>query len=209
MGTVFLIRLGGLAAVLGGVVYVGLVLLGGPYWLEGLYYIDTIRYGFVAILQPLGAMAAIVALHALQRQRYGMLGAYFSIVASVGLALAVGALTVGVVALSYPSESLVLLIVIGLFVASGGMLLLGGLTIAERVLPWWCGVALLVGSPFGMFLMLLISMWFQGLPGQAPWFTGALAALGGVIWVLLGYAIFRAAGNRSPTGSGMWIDPRP
>jgi hypothetical protein len=64
-----------------------------------------------------------------------MLGAYFSAMAFLGLALAVGALTVGVIALSYPSELLVLLILIGLLVASAGMVLLGGLTLAERVLP--------------------------------------------------------------------------
>jgi hypothetical protein len=46
------IRLGGLVAVLGGFVYVGLILLGGPYWLEYLYYTNTIGYGFVAVLQP-------------------------------------------------------------------------------------------------------------------------------------------------------------
>jgi hypothetical protein len=195
-----LIGLGGLAAVLGGGVYVGLVLLAGPYWLESLYYLDTIGYGFVAVVQPLGAMAAIVSVHALQRRRHGMLGAYLAAVAFVGLALVVGALTVGVVALSYPSELVVLLILLGLLVASAGMLLLGGLTIAEGVLPWWCGVALVGGSPLGMFLMMVPSMLFRGLPDVALGLTEAFAALGGVMWVLLGYAIFRAAGRRSPMG---------
>jgi len=172
-------------------------LLGGPYWLEHLYYVNTIGYGFVAVLQPLGAMAAIAALHALQGRRYGMLGAYFSIMAFAGLALAVEALTVGVVALSYPSELLVLLILVGLLVASAGMVLLGGLTITERVLPWWCGAALIVGNPFGMFLMVLPSMRFEDSPTEVLWLTEAFEALGGVAWVLVGYAIFRAAGRRS------------
>ena len=164
---------------LGGAVYVGLVLLADPYWLEYLYYINTIGYGFVAVLQPLGAMAAIAALHALQRQRYGMLGAYFSIVAFVGLALAVGASTVGVVALPYPSELLVLLVLIGLLGASVGMVLLGGLTIAGRILPWWCGAALIAGNPFGMFLMMLPSLRslrFADSPTEVLWLTEAFAA---------------------------------
>lgn len=129
------IRLGGLAAALGGAVYAGMVLVADPYWLEHLYYVNTIGYGFVAVLQPLGAMAAIAALHALQGRRYGRSEAYFSVVSIVGLALVVGALTVGVVVLSYPSELLTLLILIGLLVASVGIAALGVQTIAAGVLP--------------------------------------------------------------------------
>ncbi len=166
------IRWAGLAAMVGGVVYVGLVLVADPYWLEYLYYVDTIGYGFVAILQPLGAMAAIAALHALQGRRYRMPGTYFPIVAFVGLALAVGALTVGVIALSYPSGLLVLLILMGLLVASVGIVALGVQTIAAGVLPWWCGVALIAGNPFGMFLMMTPSLRFGDSPKEVLWLMG-------------------------------------
>jgi len=192
-----LVRLGGLAAMVGGVVYVGLVLLTDPYWLEQLYYVNTIGYGFVAILQPLGAMAAISALHALQGRRYGMTGAYFPIVAFVGLALAVGALTVEVIALSYESHLLFFLILIGLLVASVGIAALGVQTMAAGVLPWWCGVALIAGNPFGMFLMMTPSQRFGDSPKEVLWLMGAFEALGGVAWVLVGYAVFRAAGRVS------------
>jgi hypothetical protein len=175
---------------------VGLVLLEDPYWLEHLYYVNTIGYGFVAILQPLGAMAAIAALHALQGRRYGTWGAYSAAMAFVGLALAVGALAVGVVALSYPSELLALLILVGLLVASVGMVLVGGLTVAGGVLPPWCGVAIMGGSPFGMFVMMAPSMLFRGWPEGILWLAETLAALGGVVWILVGYSIFRAAGSR-------------
>jgi len=181
---------------MGGVIYVVLVLQADPYWIEYLYYTNTIGYGFFAVLQPVGAMAAIASLHSLQRQRYGVLGAYYSVVAFVGLALAVGALTIGVVALSYPSDLLVLLTLVGLLVASASMIPLGVLTIAADELPWWCGVALMAGSPFGMFTMMVPSMALQGSMEIVLWLAEALAALGGVVWVLIGYAIFRAAGRR-------------
>ena len=199
MTSSILIRLGGLAAALGGTVYVGLILVADPYWLERLYYTNTIGYGFVAVLQPLGAMgamAAIAALYSSRRSAYWRCEAYFSAVSIVGLSLAVGALTVGVVLLSYPSDLLVSLILMGLLVASAGMVLAGGLIMAERVLPWWCGVAIMGGSPFGMFLMMVPSMALQGSPEGVFWLAKALAALGGVVWVLVGYAVFQEAGRR-------------
>ena len=74
-----LIRLGGLAAIVGGVVYAGVALLTGPYFVEYLYYMSEIGYGFIAVLLPLGAMAAIAALHLLHRESYGRAGAAVSL----------------------------------------------------------------------------------------------------------------------------------
>ncbi len=33
-----------------------------------------------------------------------------------------------------------------------GSILLGAMTIRARILPWWCGVLLIVGFPLGHFL---------------------------------------------------------
>jgi hypothetical protein len=187
-----LIRLGGLASMVGGVVYAGVGLV-EERLVEYLYYMGNIGDGFIAVSLPLGAMAAIAAVHALQRESYGWMGTVVSLTAFVGLALATGALTVGVVSASPDLDSLFTVLIVGLLVATVGIVLLGGLTVATGVLPRWCGVALMAGSPVGVFLTMLPSAASGGV------FTlgGAFQALGGVPWVLVGYAVFRAGGRQA------------
>ncbi len=171
----------------GGVVYAGVGLV-EERLAEYLYYMDDIGYGFVAVLLPVGAMAAVAALHVLQRERYGWAGAVASLTAFVGLALATGALAVGVISASPDLDSLFNLVLTGLLVATVGIALLGGLTIATGMLPWWCGVALIAGSPVGVSVAMMPS---AGMGGTSP-LGGVFQALGGVPWVLVGYAIIRA-----------------
>jgi hypothetical protein len=183
-----LIRSGGLAAMVGGVVYAGVGLV-AERLAEYLYYMGNIvGSGFAAVLLPIGAMAAIAVLHVLQRQRYGLRGALVSLTAFVGLALATGALTVGVISTAPALDPLFMVLVIGLLVATVGIALLGGLTIATGVLPRWCGVALIAGSPVGVFLTMMPSAVLE----EASPLGGAFQALGGLPWVLVGYALFRA-----------------
>ena len=130
-----LIRLGGLAAMVGGVVYAGVAFIVEQPLAEYLYYMGNIGFGFIAVLSPLGAMAAIATLHALQRQRFGLRGALVSQMAVVVLALATGALTVGVFSTSQAIDPLFNALVIGLLVASAGIALLGGLSISTGMLP--------------------------------------------------------------------------
>ena len=189
-----LIRLAGLAAMVGGVVYAGVAFIVEQPLAEYLYYMGNIAYGFIAVSLPLGAMAAIAALHTLQRQRYGLWGTVVSLTAFVGLALAVGALTVGVISTSPDIYSLFNALVIGLLVASAGITLLGGLSISTGMLPRWCGVALMAGSPVGVFVTMIPSAALS-LGGTNP-IEGVFQALGGVPWVLVGFAIFRAAGRQ-------------
>jgi hypothetical protein len=186
-----LIRLGGLAAMVGGVVYAGVGLI-EERLVEYLYYMGNIGYGFVAVLLPLGAMAAIAALHVLHRGRYGWAGAVVSLTAFVGLALATGALTVGVVSTSPDLDSLFIALLAGLLVASVGIVLLGALSVSAQILPRWCGIALMAGNPVGVFITMILSAALE-LEGAFA-LGGALQALGGVPWILVGYAIFRAAG---------------
>ncbi len=186
-----LIRLGGLAAVVGGVVYAGVGLMVDRL-AEYLYYMGNIGYGLVAVLLPLGAMAAIAALHALGRELYGRAGAVVSLTAFVGLALATGALTLGATLASPDLDLLFNILLIGLLVATASIALLGGLTIATGILSRWCGVALVAGSPVGVFVAMLPSAAEAMFP-----LGGAIQALGGVPWVLVGYAVFRAAGHRN------------
>lgn len=144
-----------------------------PEWLSGL---------------QLGVMIfpAILALHALHRERegYGWPGALASLVSCVGLALII---------VSWPLETLLTLSV-GLVFATVGLLALGLVTMTERVLPWWCGAALIVGSPLGVALGMVF-LWPLGLDE-----TAFILPLG-VGWVLVGFAIFRAGTRQAEQAS--------
>jgi hypothetical protein len=167
-----LIRLGGIAAVVGGVAYTALGLL-IPF-LEPMFF----------VLLALGAMVAIVALHALQKERYGLPGTLGSLTVFIGVVLILGSnlgLTEG---LSWPLPERIFMV--GVLVAALGMVALGIATIAVRLLPWWCGVALLVGG-FGFVGPMLALSW-------SGFFMGLLA---GVAWAVVGYALLRAGSRLS------------
>jgi hypothetical protein len=176
----------------GGVVYAGVGLTEARL-VEYLYYVNNIGYGFVAILLPLGAMAAILALYALHRGRYGRAGALLCLMAVLGLALATGVLALGTISSRPNLDALLNVLVIGLLVATVGLVLLGGLSVAWQILPRWCAIALMVGSPFGVFLTMIFSA-ALALAGGSP-IGLAFQALGGLPWVVVGYYIFRAAGR--------------
>jgi len=61
------------------------------------------------------------------------------------------------------------------------------------VVPRWCGGTLIAGSPpfVGLEFGVLA---FLGLPAMVP--GGIAWALAGAPWLMVGYAIFRAAGRR-------------
>jgi hypothetical protein len=193
-----LIRFGGLAAMVGGVLYAGVGLLVGRL-AEELVYIGNIGYGFIVVSLPLGAMAAIVALYALHRERYGRAGLVLCITAFLGLALATVALTLGVIATypisAFPDSAWIFswLLLLGLLVATVGLVLLGALSVAWQIMPPWCGVALMAGSPLGVLFTMIPS---EALAGGSL-IGRAFQALGGLLWVVVGYYIFRSAGGRT------------
>jgi hypothetical protein len=182
-----LIRLGGLAAMVGGVIYATLgwvIFLRAPNLPESIGFIQSALF----ILLLLGAMAAIAALHALQRQRHGWARTTVaSLIAFIGAVLIlVGGL--GELLASSPADRTTEwyymtgnFLLVGLLVATVGIIALGIFTLEAGVLPWWCGVALIAGSPFIGFFLYLFEL--EGLVG-AP-------------WVVVGFAVFRAAGQRT------------
>jgi len=95
-----LIRLGGVAAMAGGLVYAGVGLL-EEHLAEDLVFTGNIGYRIIVVSLPLGTMAAIVALYALHGERYGRAGTVLCLTAVLGLALATGALILRVLA-AYP-----------------------------------------------------------------------------------------------------------
>ncbi len=137
----------------------------------------------IATILLVGVLAAIATLHSIQRRHYGRQGALASVVAFVGVAMNVGGTLFSPV-----------LLIVGVVAASVGVVGLGIATLVAQVLPRWCGVALIAGSPpsVGLEFVLLGSLGAATVvPGEIAW------TLVGLPWVLVGYAIFRAAGRRS------------
>ncbi len=128
------------------------------------------------------AMAALVSLHITQREIYGLLGTLAFLTAFTGVAMIMLDLLrslVVVVSQGSPGAAGVSwLLIFGLLVATVGLLAYGVATMTAGALPWWCGAALIAGSPLvGLFLQPLSPV------EDLQW---------GVPWVLVGYAIFRA-----------------
>ena len=178
-----LIRSGGLAAMAGGIAFVATTLsLGAVANRLGLGLNDE-SVALIYALLPLVAVvavASIAARYVQEGQRRGWLALVASLVAFIGIGMVfVYVLTVllGLLDFSVTEEFALL----GVLLATVGLVALGLVTIniGARVLPWWCGVALIVGSPPFAFL-------------GRPW-GGVL--LGGA-WTLVGYALFRAGTHR-------------
>ncbi len=132
------------------------------------------------LLLLVAAMAAIVGLHTVQRERYGLLGALASITAFAGVAMLLAGGLIYVLA-GQPSPVVASIVNAGIVVATVGLLALGSITIVTRVLPWWCGALTILGSPF--FAIFL--------------FTGFLpAGLVGIAWAVVGYVLLQEAGVR-------------
>jgi len=188
-----LIRLGGLVAMACGVLYAaqGLtVWLSEPPFSLSIPYLDRASdltwqtlvnvSDVVFLVGALLAVAALATLYILRRGVNGIAGALVSLVALVGLAILI-VLGLGDVFQWSESWSSTPLIWGSLLATLGGMCL-GTVTVVLRVLPGWGGVALIVGG---------LSLELAALGGEL------FAALAGVAWATVGYAIFRAAGRRT------------
>lgn len=132
----------------------------------GAFFIVVV--GFVALL-ALG-MVAIVALNAQKGRRYGLIAALASLTVAAGAAMILAGMGMGV---DTPASSNLsaLILIVGALIVTVGLVALGIVTISARVLPWWCGAALIASPIFALL--------------------GPLG--GGVPLVLVGYAIFRAS----------------
>lgn len=192
------IRLGGLAAMVGGVASAMLGLLYvlqvqgvtlGP--IENALRKGNYENPVLTVLL-FGVMAAVAVLHAIQRRHYGLPGALASLAAFVGVAMSVGGNLVGELVPAMAPVAMLLLLV-GILAASVGIVGLGIVTLEARVLPRWCGVALIAGSPPAVGLEFMFSGLLGAvgiLPGEIVW------TLVGVPWVLAGHALFRAGTHR-------------
>jgi len=125
-------------------------------------------------------LVAIAGLHAVQSQsgRYGRLGAAGSLLTFVGYAIVL--VTAHITMLAGGEPIYTVRLVGGLLVLVGSILL-GAMTLYARVLPWWCGVLLIVGFPLG-----------DSLENVAEGSENIVIA---IVWGLIGYALLSRRGT--------------
>jgi hypothetical protein len=102
----------------------------------------------VVVLAYIGVIVAVLGIHALHRgnSRYGGLGTAGSVMTIAGYAIIA---VITVISMIQDFEYL-----LTVRIGAGGLVLLGSLLlgviiIRARVLPWWCGVLLIVAFPLG------------------------------------------------------------
>jgi hypothetical protein len=151
-----MVRWGGLAGVASGVILVlsGILTLiappqGAPSSV-GDYLLSDLLSAALIVAFAL-ALVAVAGLHAAQSRsgRYGWLGAAGALLTFVGYAIVLMAAHITTLAGGEPSQTVR---VVGGLAVLVGSILLGVMTIRARVLPWWCGVLLIVGFPLGAVL---------------------------------------------------------
>ncbi len=150
------------------------VLSGAAFLTEGVLYQagqETLQNILLAIAYPLAAVS-LVGFNALQRPEYGMAGRLGSYVVPLGWMTAFVGMLSGVEAAHG----------IGFLVALVGYLLYGVGTLRARVLPRWCGVALVVAAPASL------------LAG------GYTTIVLGLLWIPLGAAVW-TRGSGQPQGT--------
>ncbi len=139
-----LIRWGGLAAMLSGVLFVVLFAIPQPppgSFLDGLG-------SAMFIVALLLLLAGLVGFHALQKANYGRIGRAGFYTVIVGASIQILA---GIVRLS-GSTALEFLNFLGLIGVLVGLVLYGAATLQARVLPRWCGVGFIVAFPITAIL---------------------------------------------------------
>jgi hypothetical protein len=170
-----LIRLGGLAAMVGGVLFVAAPLFGRffPQAMESSLAMEAFLV-VALLLVPMG----MVGFHALQEQRYGLIGRagfWMSILAP--LAVALGSATYLWWGSVFGSSLLWLAMWVGPLGLLVGFLLYGVATLQARVLPRWCGVAFIVALPVALVLSIPLSF-------------ASLFIVFGLIWLTLSYVLW-------------------
>jgi hypothetical protein len=170
-----LIRWGGLAGLVAGVMFVlaGIFILiappqGGVFNSFGDYLSEVILVVAFAL-----TLVAIAGLHALQSGRYGRLGAAGSLITFIGYTLILVVVTATILV---GGEALYAVRLIGALAILIGSVLLGAMTLRARVLPWWCGVLLIVGFPLGDVLDNSVASGSEGI-------------VFGILWGLVGYGL--------------------
>ena len=115
-------------------------------------YDSTASYLYLAVvlIAYIGVIVAVLGIHALHsgRPRYGRLGATGTVLTIAGYAI-IAVMTV--ISIVQGHASLLTVRLGGAGVLLIGSVLLGVSILRARLLPWWCGVLLIVAFPLGHF----------------------------------------------------------
>ena len=152
-----------------GSVVFALVLLLRPMLNAMLAEAVTLPMFFLLVVAVSVAVVSVAAL--LRGTRHGKSGALASGGSLVGVVLVFVGLLMGFVG--------IFVIPLGVLVATGGLGVLASLTTRMNALPWWGGVALVAG---GLSFILVLYLYHP-----------LEDSLMGVPWLVVGYAVFRAA----------------
>jgi hypothetical protein len=177
-----MVRWGGLAGVGAGVMFVLsgiLAFIAPPQMVLGSFSDYLIEV--VVVVAFVLTLVTIVGLHAVQSQsgRYGRLGAVGALLTFVGYAIVLVIVHLTTLAGGEPILSVRL---VGALAVLVGSALLGAMTLYARVLPWWCGVLLIVGFPLGAFLEENVA-------------RGSENIVFAIDWGLIGYALLSPRGT--------------
>jgi hypothetical protein len=177
-----LVRWGGVAGVAAAVmlVLVGILILVAPqqrgvFESFGDYLIEVIL-----IVTFVGTLVTIVGLHVLHTGsgRYGRLGAASALITFLGYALIIVVTAASTLA---GGQVLHYVRVTGGLAVLIGLVLLGVMILRTQLLPWWCGVLLIVGFPVGDLLDNVAA--------------GSEAIVFGIVWGAIGYALLSIRGT--------------
>lgn len=178
MSSSSVVRWGAPGAILSGLAFtvLSLLSLATP---EPAAYLDVI-FG----LAWLSTVLPVAGLHAVQEGRYGLLGR----VGSVSLVVGAVAAFLGALAVAAGSASLggALFIAGGLFLLAG-LVGLGIASLRARVLPRWCGVALILALPLTALAGPLTGGLLQAQSNSGD-YPGVIVM--GLLWLGLGYALW-------------------
>jgi len=177
------VRWGGLAGVVAAVMWVLtaiLVLLATPRRVSFESFSDYLLQ-IVLLVAYAGTLIAILGLHTLHSGsgRYGRLGAAGSLLTFIGYAIVLVVTMISI--LEGGASLLTVRLLAGATVVLIGSILLGAMVIRARIIPWWCGVLLIVAFPLGDVSNALLE--------------GSEGILLGVLWGLVGYALLSRSGT--------------
>ena len=127
-----------------------------------------------------GTLVAILGLHALHSGsgRYGRLGAAGSLLTFTGYAIVLVVIMTSI--LEGGASLLTVRLAAGTTVLIGSILL-GAMVIRAQIIPWWCGVLLIIAFPLGDVSNAVLE--------------GSEGVLLGILWVLIGYALLSQSGT--------------
>jgi hypothetical protein len=170
------VRWGGLAGVVAAVMWVLtsiLILLATPQRGSFDSFSDYLLQ-IVLLVAYAGTLLAVLGLHTLHSGsgRYGRPGAVGSLITFIGYAIVFVVIIISIL------EGGASLLTIRLSAATAvliGSILLGAMVIRARIVPWWCGVLLIVAFPLGDVSNAVLE--------------GSEGILLGILWGAVGYAL--------------------